>query len=181
MLKISCLTKTETAKIIDPLIDELRIVRSEDAEIAVVEEGLPLPDTALTIVFNPDRLDLLSEALKKLSREDHPETLIIGSRNNTFKPLDTDSILFFEADGNYVYAETESQRYEVKHRLYELEERFSDGPFIRIGKSLIVNIMQVDEIIPWFGSRLLLRINGTDRRVEVSRNYVKSFKRYLEL
>ncbi|HAK45841.1 MAG TPA: hypothetical protein DCO79_07980 [Spirochaeta sp.] len=181
MLRVSCFISETNRESIYKLLDSLGIIRSENADIALVEAGVDAPPSDLAILFQPGKAEALSNILKRLLKTEPQPPLIIGERNNTFKPLDLSDILYFRSDGNYVYAVTPDAEFEVKYRLYELEERFRGGSFIRTGKSNVVNILQVEEIIPWFGSRLLLRISGTSQRIEVSRKYLKSFKAYLEI
>lgn len=190
MREVRCIVSAENEKKLTALLADLNIKYSDSSEVLIIEQDLQNVQSvtaALIITFNPARLDLLRDLLSA-GKEEPPEQhgpgqpgFIIGSRHNTRQILQTDDILFFRADGNYVYAVTSSAEFEVKHRLYELEQRFRCGRFVRTGKSFIVNIMKVTEIIPWFGSRLLLRIDGTGQRLEVSRTYVKSFREFLEL
>ena len=55
--------------------------------------------------------------------------------------LNVASILFFETDGEKIFGHTKDEAYEVKHKLYELEELLPIA-FCRISKSTIVNAKQ---------------------------------------
>ena len=90
-------------------------------------------------------------------------------------------VCFFMSDGNYVYCQTDVQRLEVNKKLYELESSYADMGFIRINKSHVVNILKVNEIVPWFGGRLLLSFKGIKDEIPVSRHYVSGFKEFLGL
>ena len=50
--------------------------------------------------------------------------------------LDLETLLFFETDGERIYGHTRDEAYEVKHKLYELEELLPIA-FCRISKSKI--------------------------------------------
>ena len=56
--------------------------------------------------------------------------------------LDVASILFFETDGEKIFGHTKDEAYEVKQKLYELEELLPIA-FCRISKSTIVNAKQI--------------------------------------
>ena len=56
--------------------------------------------------------------------------------------LDLADILFFETDGEKIYGHTKDEAYEVKQKLYELEELLPIA-FCRISKSTIVNAKQI--------------------------------------
>ena len=93
--------------------------------------------------------------------------------------LPYEQIQYFEARGNNTYCISRSGEYRVKEKLYELEGNLSQEKFIRVSKSFIVNIENVKEILPWFGRRLILRFTDSKSEVEVSKNYVKTFKDFL--
>ena len=60
-------------------------------------------------------------------------------------------------------------------RLYELEEALSGNRFVRISKSVIVNLMKVESIRPALNGRYMCRLmNGED--VIISRKYVTEVK-----
>lgn len=59
--------------------------------------------------------------------------------------LSLEDVLFFETEDKMIFAHTASDMYQVKHRLYELEE-FLPGYFLRVSKSTILNINQVYSI-----------------------------------
>ncbi len=184
MLKVRCIVRRKNEERLASLLAEYGIPIDKDSNIVLLERGLSYSETEaeLIIDFPPDRIDFLKTFLSGICENYTRESsFLTGSRNNTYRIIPVKDILFFRADGNYVYAVTAEYVYEIKYRLYELEEKFRHGNFIRTGKSYIVNIMKVREIIPWFGSRLLLRIKDSDHRIEVSRNYIKSFKQYLEM
>ena len=53
--------------------------------------------------------------------------------------LSLDKILFFETEGNNIYAHTIDELFAIKYKLYELEKLLPYN-FVRISKSTIVNI-----------------------------------------
>ena len=59
--------------------------------------------------------------------------------------LPLEDILFFETEGKVIFAHTGYEMYQVKYRLYELEE-FLPGHFMRISKSTILNTNKVYSI-----------------------------------
>lgn len=72
-------------------------------------------------------------------------------------------------------------KYICKLPLKELEKKLKDFPFFRTHKSYLVNLNAVVELIPWFNGAFELRIDGVKEKVPVSRNYVKSLRKRLEL
>ena len=76
---------------------------------------------------------------------------------------------------------TETQAYEVKTTIKELEERLKEFPFFRIHKSYLVNLDYVKRLTPWFNGAYQLELKGREELLAVSRNYAKSFRTTLEL
>ena len=71
------------------------------------------------------------------------------------------------------------QRYKVKEKLYEFEERLETKGFIRVSKCFVVNIVKVDRIISWFNSKLILKLIDMNEEVYVTRKYLNNFRQLL--
>lgn len=91
------------------------------------------------------------------------------------KPSD---IYYFESVDNHVCACCETSVYEVKQKLYELERIYKNTDFIRISKSMIVNVSKIEKIVPMFNGRLEAVLNNKER-VVISRQYVPDLKKKL--
>lgn len=89
--------------------------------------------------------------------------------------VNTMDALYFESVDDKVFLYTEGSVMEVRQRLYELEELLSDKDFIRISKSVIVNINRIATLRPELNRTLLLTMCSGEQLV-VSRNYVKGFR-----
>lgn len=159
------------------------LIVGEQGEVALVERGQDPPAHGVIIVFSLEDLEDLNLLFDTLAgrREGIPQ-LIGGWREKkeTYELISHERILYFEAMGNSVYIVTPDQRLSVKFKLYELECSLRSKGFIRISKSILVNISNVKEIIPWFNSRYILRLKNNNE-LEVSRTYVKNFKTFMEL
>lgn len=83
--------------------------------------------------------------------------------------------LYFESVDEKIFLYTEASVMEVRQRLYELEEMLSGKDFIRISKSVIVNINKIMALRPELNRTLLLTMCSGEQLV-VSRNYVKAFR-----
>lgn len=82
-----------------------------------------------------------------------------------------------ENEKTVVYAKT--KRYISGKRLYEFEALLGSG-FMRISKSTIVNLHQLDCVEPTLGGLMLLILkNGC--KDYISRKYLPAFKKYLGL
>lgn len=94
--------------------------------------------------------------------------------------LEPGDIYYFESVDNKVYAYCEKNVYEVKQKLYELEETYGHSDFVRISKAMIVNVSRINKIVPMFNGRLeAVLANG--EKVVISRQYVPDLKKKLEI
>ncbi len=93
--------------------------------------------------------------------------------------LPLECILFFETEEKVIYAHTAGDMYQVRYRLYELEE-FLPGHFMRISKSTILNTNKVYSIQRNLTASSVVEFQNTHKQVYVSRHYYKPLKNKLE-
>lgn len=84
-------------------------------------------------------------------------------------------VLFFETEGEAVWAHTPAEAYRTKLRLYELEALLP-RPFIRAAKSTIVNTGKIYSIRQGVATASLISFSGTHKQVYASRHYYKALK-----
>jgi len=179
---INLVCSLELQAVLTEILKARGISVDSEAKVALVEKGFE-PPQGVAIVFEYKSLPDLVEVLDLLARKQEAPKHVISARrldHEKYELIPYENILYFAAEGNMVYCVTAGDKYRVKNKLYELEVNLYEQGFIRIGKSVLLNIMGVMEIIPWFGSRLLLKLKNK-QELEVARNYVKGFKEYLEL
>ncbi len=92
--------------------------------------------------------------------------------------LSPSDIYYFELVDNKVCACCEKSVYEVRQKLYELEQIFDHTDFIRISKAIIINVSKIKRIVPMFNSRLEAVLDNGER-VVISRQYVPELKKKL--
>jgi DNA-binding LytR/AlgR family response regulator len=87
-------------------------------------------------------------------------------------------ILYVEAVDDKCFVYLTDDCYESRKRLYEFEELLPSENYLRISKSVVVNLMKIEQIRPALNGRFLCRLcNGED--VIVSRKYVPEMKEKL--
>jgi hypothetical protein len=186
-MKLSLHCTEKILKALQELLLARNIEINEQSGICLVEMGLEIPKDKISIVFDLPNLGQLINFLDKLGRvgDDNPNTIIGKSRDDSFQIIAYPQVYYFEARGNNVFciatgvAHHSTCEYRIKEKLYELESRLPQNRFLRVGKSHIVNIENINEIIPWFGRRFILRFVDGKSEIEVSRNYVKNLKDFL--
>jgi DNA-binding LytR/AlgR family response regulator len=84
------------------------------------------------------------------------------------------------AEGGKVYAETSGGRFQMRQRLYELEERLDAKRFVRISNAEIVNLGWIRGFDLSFAGTICVRMKN-DAVTYVSRRYVAKIKQVLGL
>ncbi len=86
-----------------------------------------------------------------------------------------DNVLFFETEGERIYAHTADDAYRIKYRLYELEELLPKN-FVRASKSAIVNTRKVYSVTRNLTASSLIKFAGSHKQVYVSRYYYNALR-----
>jgi two-component system LytT family response regulator len=111
-------------------------------------------------------LDLLTEA-KTASQTDR--RLVIKTAGRVVL-VDTDEIDWVEAAGNYVELKTSSGSYLLREGIRHLAERLDPGQFVRIHRSVIVNLRRIKELQPCNrGEYMVILKDG--KQLSCSRSY----------
>lgn len=125
------------------------------------------------------RCSELSEDIKNIQIMLHDmlscKKCITFYRGDTEYYLSLEEIIFFETEGNRVCAHTIDNIYNVKYKLYELEE-FLPGYFMRVSKSTILNTNHIYSITHSLSSSSKVEFQNTHKQVYVSRYYYKPLK-----
>lgn len=140
-----------------------------------LEAGRQEPKILILAGEESEELRRLAERLANLALGPIPV-----SRGEEKLFLPQRDFLRFYADGKGVSAQTGSETYTVRLRLYELEEQLDRARFVRISNGEIVNLDRITAVD--------LSLSGTirvtlDERVHayVSRRYMKKIKEALNL
>ena len=102
-----------------------------------------------------------------------PKLVFYKGAQEFYLPLE--EILFFETDGEQIYAHTTNDAFRVKHRLYELEEILPHN-FVRAAKGTIVNTAQIYAIDRNLTSSSQVKFARTHKQIYVSRHYYSTLK-----
>lgn len=181
-MRIKLICSESHCRSLQELLKSRGIINDPTGSICILEKGFTMPEVDLVITFEPSKLDALIDFFDQINDGNDgvkEKGFIVAKRSGNFEVLQTEEILYFEADGNFIYCQTLSGRLEIRKKLYTLEKELVEKGFVRVNKSLLLNVLAIREIIPWFGGRLLLKLKSGSKEIEVSRNYVRSFKEFL--
>ena len=101
------------------------------------------PETVITTARMTDEVNRIVDFI---NQADTVTTIISGIKNNKIELLAQESLFRIYAEGGKVFAKTEYDLYQLRLRLYELEERLDDTLFVRISNSEIVNLKKVKNL-----------------------------------
>lgn len=103
------------------------------------------------------------------------DTTLTGNIGDRTYAFDLSDVSYFEAAGERVYAYTRTHAYELKIRLYELENAFRDRHFVRCSKSFVINLLRLDSIRPALNGRFTAYMKSGEKII-ISRQYVPAVK-----
>ena len=135
----------------------------------------PKPGEEDEIIIRSASLD---ERLLKLIHALKTEEKLTGYAEDRIVKLQPKDIYYFEAVDNHIFAYTAKEAYEVHKKLFELEQEYEHTDFLRISKSVIVNISKITYVKPIFNGRFEAKLKN-EEKIIVSRQYVAALKKKL--
>jgi DNA-binding LytR/AlgR family response regulator len=135
-------------------------------------------DLAEEIVIRCHEVD---EGVYDIVNKLESETLVVlGYQREKVHRIKLSDIYYFEAVDGKVFVYCQDNVYEVKQKLYELEELCKERNCFRATKSTILNIAKISSIHPSISGRFEAVLDNGERAV-VSRQYVPVLKKVLGL
>lgn len=117
------------------------------------------------------------EIINQLTLE---ELVLMGYQNDRIHRLPIQDIYYIEAVDGKVFIYCKDDVYEVKHKLYELEELCKGKKCFRASKSTILNLSKISFVHPSLSGRFEAVLDNGER-VVISRQYVPVLKNLLGL
>ncbi len=128
------------------------------------------------VVYAHEKTKLI-EDIERLVKENDFE--LIGYAEKEAVKLELTEVYCFVSENNKVYAICEKERYLLRFRLYQLEERLSEN-FVKINQSCIANIRKIKKFDASFSGTLTV-IFKNGYKDFVSRRNVRKVKERLGL
>lgn len=123
--------------------------------------------------------DQILSLQKVITEMNAQEKQLTFHKSDTEYYIPLENILFFDSEVGSISAHTAKDIYQVKYKLYELEE-ILPGYFMRISKSTILNINQIYSITKNLTAASVVAFEKSHKQVYVSRSYYKALKSRLE-
>lgn len=106
--------------------------------------------------------------------EDKP--YLIGKLNDRTYQIKIEDIYYLEANEDHIFIYCKNKVYETNLRLYELENKLDTRYFIRISKSIILNLRKLASVKAYLNGRYEATLINNER-VIITRHYVNDFKK----
>ncbi|BCR36284.1 LytTR family DNA-binding domain-containing protein [Mariniplasma anaerobium] len=169
----------------------IKIIWSKD-ELSTLEEQLHnnhvnyvlinhldnLPDHVVGIEIDDEKVDDLKKVIEMIEYE---KMQMFFPTLDGFVQLYISNIYYIEAFGEDIVCHMRNlEQQHIKKLLYQLEMILEPYHFVRISKSFIVNLRQIKYIKVGLNAKLHLTLNNQSQ-LEVTRSFVKKFKKQLDL
>jgi DNA-binding LytR/AlgR family response regulator len=169
----------------------------EDGAVSVFEHGLQ----PLDYLMKPVSRARVEQALERLRSDDPERRSRIGGqratdqgeradqgeiipvehqRGGATKLLDRATVLYVQAEGDYVRIHADSGRFLVRTALSDIEQRWGEHGFVRVHRSYVANLRRAVEIRPKLGGAVTI-VMADGSEVPVARRQVADLRRRLRM
>lgn len=111
---------------------------------------------------------------------DYMNNLLVIRANGGYVLLKPESILWIQADSNYVRVHCNDKEYLVRETLKEIYERIRDSRFIRFNRSVVINVTCICELKFHKGSKIEILLCNNKRWLLGTRSYYKDITTMLK-
>jgi len=138
----------------------------------IIEPPQPGEEEQIIVKCNSIPPDLM-RLLNAFKAQDN---MLIGYSGSGIHRIAPKDIFYIETVDNKTFLYCAKDVYESKQKLYELEETLAGGDFLRISKSVIVNLSKIRSLSPALSGRLEAVLHNNET-VIISRQYVGELKK----
>lgn len=122
----------------------------------------------------------ITEEISNIIKTLENKQLILGIKNETLEILEQKNIIRIYTENQKVIARTTNDIYNLKLKLYELEDILDSKYFVRISKSEIINIKYVKNFDFNILGTIIINFKNNEKSY-VSRRYIPKIKKTLGL
>ncbi len=109
----------------------------------------------------------------------HSETMV-GYKDGKIHRVMPNEVYYFESVDNKVFLYSKNDVFELKQKLYEIENQYGESNYFRASKSAIVNLSKIKYLNPAYGGRFEACLDNGEK-VVISRQFVPELKRKLKI
>lgn len=132
----------------------------------------------------PERIEIFCHAVSDEVREiiafvKSRRGQLTGTLDDRQYEIPVTDVFYIESVDNKVFLYTSDKVYETKQKIYEFESVLKEKFFLRISKSMLLNLMKVEAIKPALNGRFTAVLYSGEQ-VIITRKYVPDLKRALK-
>lgn len=125
------------------------------------------------------KMNPLIKRIMSISKDTSISKVPGKSEDNQMVFFDIEKVLYFESVDKRTFAYLIHDIYEVEESLTQIENYYKPYGFVRINKSNVVNIYQIESIKPELNMRVRANMENGEYLM-INRSYKKSFDTYLK-
>ncbi len=141
--------------------------------LKLIEDKL-IERTKVTIECK-EKDEKVNTLIEFVDRLDEIENHLMATCDGKLYSLRPNEILYIEAVDRKTFCYTMDNVYELRLKLYEIEEKYGLLDYMRISKACIVNLKRIKSLKPDFGGKILATMDN-DEMIYISRQYAPLLK-----
>ena len=140
---------------------------------------------AVDYILKPYSEDRIKKLLSKFDKKEEnisQYNKITFSNGEKILVIDKNDISCIQASERQVIIYYKNKQFDSKIKFsYILHNLLKDKNFFQTHRSYIVNLDKITEIDHWFNNTYLLILTGVKEKIPVSRNYIKEFRKTMNI
>lgn len=159
------------------IIDTLNITKQRSESLLKISLKIDelITETEVKIICGKETPQI-QKIIKMLKRMD--DIRIQGFVNRDVYFIDPCDVEFFYTENKHIYTEIGEVKYEIRYKIYELDEMLSEAGFVKIEQGVIANIAKVKKVKPLFNGTMEILFQSGKKQY-ASRRSVSEIKRRL--
>lgn len=139
----------------------------------------PSVETSEIVIRAPYITEELLEIQKALLAANHQKKQMVFYKDTTEYYFPLERVLFFSTNDRQMDAHTANDVFQVKYKLYELENELPLN-FLRVSKSTVINVDKIFSLTKNITSASSVEFANSHKEVYVSRHYFNALQNRLE-
>lgn len=134
---------------------------------------------AFDYILKPYSENRMITALKRLEKSSSNK---IGTnkitlwKNDKMIVISVDDICYCEASERKVLIYNKNDRFEIVSTISDFSKKLPELNFFRCHRSYIINLDKITEITPWFNNTYIVKLQGMNVDIPVSRSSINEFR-----
>lgn len=119
--------------------------------------------------------DKLKHVLDQIQNPHTPET-IAAKKGDAIVLVSPEEIEWVEAADNYIILHSKTEKFFIRSGIASFQNRYPNGPFLRVHRSLLVNQKKIRELHPLFNGEFTIVLTS-GRKLKTSRSYKENIQK----